>query len=271
MRAKSAGAELEYSVEGGGDETVLLIMGLGSRAADWAKAFPSALAKRYRVVRFDNRGIGRSSRIQPGDSLSDLATDAVAVLDAVGAPRAHVIGISMGGMIAQLMALEHASRVDKLVLMSTHFGGPKVERPLPEAQALFDPVALMASAADPEAMRRRVIRVITASGFSERAAALVDELVENSRREPTHPMAFITQFQAILASDRSARVHAIAAPTLVIHGAEDKLIPPANGRMLAEKIPGARYVELAHCGHMPMHEQPEALTKSVQDFLSVVQ
>ncbi|MGE5184573.1 MAG: alpha/beta fold hydrolase [Acidobacteriota bacterium] len=265
--ARSAAAELAYSVEGSGPETVLLVMGLGARAADWGTTFPAALAARYRVVRFDNRGVGRSPRAPAGYSLADLAADAVAVLDAVGASRAHVIGVSMGGMIAQLVALEHPERVARLVLVSTHHGGRALERSHPDALGLFDPVALLAGASNPEAAMRHAIGVITAPGFVERAPEVVAELVANARREPTHPAVFLAQFQAILASDRSERVRAISVPTLVIHGTEDKLIPPANGRELAARIPGARLVMLDACGHMPMHERADALAGHVLEFL----
>jgi pimeloyl-ACP methyl ester carboxylesterase len=266
--ARSKDAELAYSVEGSGADTVLLVMGLGARAADWGSRFPAALAARYRVVRFDNRGVGRSPRAAAGYSLSDLADDAIAVLDAVGAARAHVIGISMGGMIAQLLALDHPARVARLVLLSTHHGGPNLERTHPDALALFDPAALLAGTRDPVAAMRHAIGVITAPGFVDRAPELVAELVDNARREPTHPAVFLAQFQAILASDRSERVRAITAPTLVVHGADDKLIRPSNGRMLADKVPGARLVMLRDCGHMPMHEQPDALAAHVLEFLA---
>ena len=266
--ARSRGAELVYSIEGDGPETVLLIMGLGARAADWGTRFPGALAERYRVVRFDNRGVGRSPRAAAGYSLADLADDAVAVLDAVGAARAHVVGVSMGGMIAQLVALDHPARVARLVLLSTHHGGPDLERTHPDALRLFDPATLLAGSRDPEAMMRHGIDVITAPGFAARSPEIVAELVENARVAPTHPAVFIAQFQAILASDRSERVRAITAPTLVVHGTEDKLIRPSNGRLLAERIPGARLVMLEQCGHMPMHEQPDALAAHVLAFLA---
>jgi 3-oxoadipate enol-lactonase len=266
--ARSSGAELAYSVEGSGAEAVLLVMGLGARAADWGTRFPAALAARYRVVRFDHRGVGRSPRAAVGYSLSDLADDAVAVLDAVGAARAHVIGISMGGMIAQLLALDHSARVARLVLVSTHHGGSHIESAHPDALRLFDPAALLAGRRAPEAAMRHAIGVITAPGFVERSPEVVAELVDNARREPTHPAVFLAQFQAIVASDRSERVRAITVPTLVVHGTDDKLIRPSNGRSLAEKIPGARLVMLDGCGHMPMHEQPDALAARVLEFLA---
>jgi len=266
--AKSGDVDVAYAVEGQGPQTVLLIMGLGGRALDWGVDFPAALAAEYRVVRVDNRGVGASPRAAGGYELSDLARDAVAVLDAVGAPKAHIIGISMGGMIAQLMALEHASRVDRLVLLSTHFGGPTVESPHPEALALFDPSTFLQRGKDPVEMFRHTLSVISAPGFVDRDSRAVASLLESVRLQPTHPGAFMAQLQAVLMSDRSELVRQIRHPTLVIHGNEDRLIPPSNGRALAERIPGARFALLEGCGHMPMWEKPRELSELVKDFLA---
>jgi pimeloyl-ACP methyl ester carboxylesterase len=264
--ATSGDTKLSYSVEGSGKETVLLIMGLGGRASDWGTAFPGALAEKYRVVRFDNRGVGGSPKVPGGYTLSDLATDATAVLDAVEAETAHVIGISMGGMISQLIALEHAARVGKLVLLSTNYGGGGLEPPHPDAMRLFD-ASEFVSRRSPEDMMRFTMSVITAPGFVERSPDVERVILANVRAEPTSPSAFVAQVQAIVGSDRSEAVRGIRRPTLVVHGTEDKLIPPSNGRALAERIPGAEFVSLEGCGHMPMWEKPEELTRAVRGFL----
>jgi pimeloyl-ACP methyl ester carboxylesterase len=265
--AKSGNVDVAYDVEGQGRQTVLLVMGLGGRALDWGVDFPAALAADYRVVRVDNRGVGASPRASGGYELGDLARDAMAVLDAVGAQKAHVVGISMGGMIAQLMALEHASRVDRLVLMSTNFGGPTLEPPHPDAMALFDPTTFLERGKDPVEMFRHTLSVISAPGFVDRDSRAVANLLENVRKQPTHPGAFMAQLQAVLMSDRSELVRQIRQRTLVIHGDEDRLIPPSNGRALAERIPGARFALLEGCGHMPMWEKPRELAALVKDFL----
>jgi pimeloyl-ACP methyl ester carboxylesterase len=265
--AQAGSVSLSYSVEGSGPETVLLIMGLGSRAADWGTDFPSALAKRYRVVRFDNRGVGASPRVPGGYDLNDMARDALQVLDAVDAREAHVVGVSMGGMIAQLLAAQHAERVKRLVLLSTHCGGSVVVPPHPDAMRLFDPSSFLDRGSDPVSMMKYTIDVISVPGFMERAPEVVAALLENVRKEPTHPGAFIAQVQAILGSDRSELIKAIAKPTLVVHGTEDKLIPSANGEMIATRIPGAKLVLFEKCGHMLMWEKPQELARLVSDFL----
>lgn len=263
--AKSAGLDIAYSVEGNADETLLLVMGLGARAADWGREFPARLAEKYRVVRFDNRGTGGSERRKETWTLDDMAHDAVAVLDAVDAPVAHVVGISMGGMIAQLVALEHAERVKKLVLLSTNFGGRDIVRPSAELiQLLYSPPRTTT----PEEIVRVAMEMISAPGFAAAHPDLIDELVGYAREQPTHKAVFATQLQAILSSDRKDRVKDIRAPTLVVHGDKDPLIPHENGVRLAERIPGSRLVTLEGVGHVPCFEAPEELAKIVLGFLS---
>ena len=262
--ARSGDVSIAYSSEGDGSETILLIAGLGCRAADWGHAFPERLAQRYRVVRFDNRGAGASSKPDVAWSLEDMAGDAIAVLDTVGAARAHVIGVSMGGMIAQLLALDHAERCASLTLMSTNMGGHEVIAPTAEALALFRPPPGTTA----EEIARQSLHVLTAPGFAEANPGAVETLVRYAIDEPTPRRAFGTQLQAILENDRSARVQHIRVPTLVVHGDSDTLIPADNGRAIAQRIPGARFELLERCGHYPMWEKSERLGELVLGFLS---
>lgn len=248
----SHGARIHYEVEGAGPRTVLLIMGLGGHATEWGSAFPTALAQRHRVVRMDNRGIAASETDVAKWGMQDMADDARAVLDAVGVERAHVIGTSMGGMIAQQLTVSHANRVDRLVLMATSFGGAEAVPPADVALALFAPAPELSLAEQ----RRRALGVITARGFAERNREQIEQLVALRERVPTRGSVFQTQLEAIFQSDRSQAVRTIARPTLVIHGVDDTLVPVGNGKLLAERIPGAKLALLEDCGHLPHLELP---------------
>ena len=261
--AQSPGAKIHFTVEGDGPETILLIMGLGGHATEWGSSFPGELAQRFRVVRMDNRGIGPSEALTRGFTMADMAQDALAVLDALELESAHLVGTSMGGMIAQTVAFEQPQRVDRLVLMSTSFGGAEAVPPHESAIALFTPVP-GETIAD---QRRRSLGVITAPGFAAANPELIEQLVEDRLRVPTSGRIFMTQLEALLGSDRSRRVADIAAPTLVVHGEDDTLVPVGNGKLLAERIPGARLHLLERCGHLPHLELPRPSAAVVSEFL----
>jgi pimeloyl-ACP methyl ester carboxylesterase len=265
--ARSGDVELAYTVEGTGKETVLMIMGLGGRATDWGTEVPATVAERYRVVRFDNRGVGFSPDVPGGYTLNDMARDATAVLDAVGAERAHIVGYSMGGMISQLVALDHAERVNRLVLVSTHFGGGTVVPPTPEATRLFDPAEFFGRKRDAVSMMRFTLDTLAAPGLADRTPEALNLMVANVRAAPTSPTGFMGQIQAIMGSDRADRIRAIDKPTLIIHGTVDPLIPFENGKMLHERIPGSRLAVLEGIGHMPMLECPAKLAELLLGFL----
>jgi 3-oxoadipate enol-lactonase len=266
--ARSGDVELAYTVEGAGDETVLMVMGLGGRATDWGPEVPSALAQRYRVVRLDNRGVGFSPHVPGGYTLNDMAKDATAVLDAVGVERAHVVGYSMGGMISQLIALEHPARVNRLVLVSTHFGGATCVGPTPEAQRLFDPTEFLTRGRDAVSMMRFTLDTLAAPGLVDKNPEALNLMVANVRAAPTTPTAFMAQIQAIMGSDRADLVKNITKPTLIIHGTVDPLVPFENGLMLRDRIAGSRLAVLDGVGHMPMLECPAKLSELLLGFLA---
>lgn len=248
---------------GKGPKTIVLIMGLGGWSGDWGSYFPDLLAREFRVVLFDNRGTGTSSRAPGPYSLEQFARDSVAVIDEVAGGRAHVLGVSMGGMIAQLIALEHPRHVDKLVLLATHCGGARAVLPLPHIiPALFPTPGTPAD----QIVRKR-LAAIAAPGWAEKHPELLEERVRSGMRAPTPVRTYRAQLEAVMRSDRYARLDDIEAPTLVVHGDADPLVPYVNGELLAARIPGARLHTLHGVGHLPMWEAPDETARVVVDFL----
>ncbi|MFI5365852.1 MAG: alpha/beta fold hydrolase [Candidatus Binatia bacterium] len=253
---------LAFYVSGHG-APVLMIMGLGGRAADWGSV-PERIAHRFEAITFDNRGTGKSDKPDVPYNLDEMADEAVAVLHAAGHQQAHIVGVSMGGMIAQLVALRHPQCVRKLVLLSTTPGGSHTVAP--------DPAAMVALIPDmtqpPETIVRTTMQAIAAPGFADAHPEVIRSIVDTAMNAVTPQVVFVRQMAAIMASDRYPDLPNIKAPTLVIHGDADPLVPYANGQILAERIPGARLATLHNCGHLAMWEQPAELSALLLDFLA---
>jgi 3-oxoadipate enol-lactonase len=236
----------------GAGEPVLLIMGLGLSGGAWWRTVP-VLSRSLRVITFDNRGVGRSPSRYPRYTTEAMADDAVAVLDAAGVERAHVYGFSLGGMVAQQLALRHAGRVRSLVLGATHPGGPRMIRPGAETIAFFRRRAGMTAE---DAARASVPFNYGPRCRSEHA----DRIAEDIRRRLAHPFperAYRAQLVAAGLHNCYRRVRRLEVPTLVVHGRQDQIVPVANGELLAERIPGARLRVLEDAGHLYSTEQPE--------------
>jgi 3-oxoadipate enol-lactonase len=235
----------------GSGPPVLLIMGLGLSGGAWWRTVP-VLARRLEVITFDNRGVGRSRALFHAYCTSTMADDAVSVLDAAGVDRVHVYGISLGGMVAQQLALRHPERVLSIVLGATHAGGPYARRPEADVLAF---------------LRRRLwMRHETAAwssvqfNYSERCRNEHPErIAEDIAQRLAHPFpaqAYRAQMWAATLHDCYGRLDRIEAPTLVVHGSDDRMIPMDNGRMIAARIPGARLLELKETGHLYPTEAP---------------
>jgi 3-oxoadipate enol-lactonase len=254
------GTRLHYERTGRGIP-VLLIMGLGMTAAAWWRTVP-VLAERLQVLAFDNRGVGRSDRPRGRYTLEQMADDSVAVLDAAGVSRAHVYGISMGGMIAQHLALRHPHRVRALVLGATTAGGALAVPPPP---ATVDFLVRRASMPAEEGVWSAV-----PYNYGERTrrhhGERIGEDLLRRLRFPLDAKSYQAQLAAARGHDLAERVTQISAPTLVLHGAEDVLVAPENGRLLADAIPGARLQLLERAGHLYTTDEPGA-DLEVLDFL----
>jgi 3-oxoadipate enol-lactonase len=258
-----ADGEIAWCALGQGDP-IVLIMGLGGWSGDWGTRFPALVAKHHRVIMLDNRGTGTSSRLVQSHSLEEAAHDAVAVIREVAGGRAHVLGVSMGGMIAQHIALDHPACVQKLILTATHCGGSRAVLPLPHLiPALFAPPDMPVAQ-----MLRNRLAAIAAPGWAEKHPELLEERLQSSLRAPTPLRTYRAQLEAVMKADRYARLDEIEAPTLVIHGDADALVPYANGQLLAKRIHGAELATLPGVGHLPMWEAAEETARLVVEFLA---
>lgn len=243
--------------EAGSGRPLLLIHGLGYPRWGWAPVV-EPLAKTYRVITFDNRGIGDSDAPPGPYDTATMATDAVAVLNAAGARRAHVMGASLGGMIAQMLAIDHPDRVDRLILACTTPGGTEAY-PLPEAT-----VALIREAAD--LPREEAVRRFTAGALASKRP--LEELMSRRLACPQDPAAWRAQSAASLGHDAFGRLSAIIAPTLVLHGTADRVVDPRNAPLLAERISGARIEWLPDQGHLFFWEDPDGTVERIRRFLA---
>jgi len=258
LRARNENVELAYELLGDGPP-LLLIQGLGYGGRGWGPVL-DLLAEDFTVAAFDNRGFGASDVPAGPYSVPELAEDARAVLDAAGLDQAHILGASLGGMVAQELALAHPERIDMLVLACTTPGGLG-SFPMP-AQT----VALMLEAPTmpPDAALRRFVENALGDGTSEE---LVERIVAYRTTNPPDLGGWQAQAAAGATHDAFDRIGRIAAPTLVVHGTEDAVVDPRNADLLAERIPGARVELLEGCGHLLFWEQPERFAGLIREFL----
>ncbi|MGH3836622.1 MAG: alpha/beta fold hydrolase [Pseudonocardiaceae bacterium] len=259
MPYTASGGTRLFWAESGTGPAVLLIHGLGYTHDMWYRTVP-VLSRRYRVIRFDNRGVGRSD-VPPGAyRVDDMAQDAAAILDAAGVDAAHVVGISLGGAIAQELALRHPSRVHGLVLVATLCGGPRMVQAEPEVG-----VKLHARGRMPAEQGIRVMNpYVYDPGTSDER---IDEDLAIRLRTYPSEQGYLGQLQAVLSWSSYDRLPEITAPTLVIHGESDRLIPPGNGRIIAERIPGAGLRLIPQASHILFTDQPEAAHAAMLGFL----
>jgi 3-oxoadipate enol-lactonase len=255
--AANGEVRLAYEVQGSGPP-LLLVQGLGYGGRGWGPLL-ELLAADFRVVFFDNRGFGASDAPPGPYTVGELAGDAAAVLDAAGLERAHVVGVSLGGMVAQELALTRAKRVDRLVLLSTTPG--LRGHPMPART-----VALMAEAPflAPDVALRRFVDNALGSGAGD---GLADRIVAYRTQNPPDLTGWQAQAAAGATHDALDQIAGITAPTLVVHGTEDAVVDYRNGELLARTIPGARLELLDGVGHLAPWEQPERLAPLLREFL----
>ena len=254
------GARISWESDGRDDApALLLIMGLAYPAAMWFRLVP-ALAEHYRVIRVDNRGAGLTGDVSGAPyTVETMAADCLAVLDAAGVDKAHVVGISMGGLMAQEIALTHPERLRSLCLTATHPG---------IAHAVIDP----------DAMAMLLKRAEMTPAEAAEASVPFNYAPGTSRERIEEdwavrfPLAatnegYLAQATGTSQWDGYDRLPGITTPTLVLHGELDRLVPPANGKTLAQRIPGAELAIVPDANHVLMTDQPEQVTKILLDWL----
>jgi pimeloyl-ACP methyl ester carboxylesterase len=250
--ARHGALRLYYETTGSGP-AVLLIAGQAMTLAAWWRTVP-VLARSFRVIAFDNRDIGRSDHSAVPYTVGQMADDAIAVLDAAGEERAHVYGISLGGMVAQELALRHPHRVDALVLGATTAGGTRTVLGDTEALGFFVRAGAMAAEEAEWAAVPYNHGETTRRLHGERIA----EDIAHRLEFPTDTLAYVHQSAAAASHGTIRRLHRISAPTLVVHGDSDVVIPPRNARVIADAIPGAELRLWPGAGHLFATDEPRA-------------
>ncbi len=263
-RVEVNGIGIHYEDHGSGVPLVM-IGGLGADTHLWSQQVP-AFSARFRVVVFDNRGSGQSEMPDEPYSIPMFAADTVGLMRALGIETAHVVGASLGGLIAQELALTHPEMVDRLVLACTTSNGPKSVRP--SLWSLLPILVRLRRTGDPEADTRRAFSVFVHPRWLAANSGEVEAYVAWRAAHPQPRYAFKRQRASTRGFHREDRLGAITAPTLVVHGDSDRIVPAANARVLSELIPGAQVVILGESGHACTFDQRDRFNEVVLGFLS---
>lgn len=259
-RIKANGINIYYEVHGQG-QPLVLIMGLRRGLSWWYRQVPE-LSKNFRVIAFDNRGAGRSDQPDLEYSIKLLAADTAGLMDALGVARAHVLGVSMGGYIAQELALAHPERVLGLVLGCTGCGGRRAVLMGPELRSRF----IANQGLTPEQILRKDMDIYFSDRFISGQSELIEEFVKVSMEHYQPAFAFFRQLDACLRHDTVDRVGSISAPTLIASGDDDPLVPFANSLVLKELLPQAELRVLPGGRHCFFLEEADRFNRLVTDF-----
>ncbi len=262
------GIEIAYEVSGQG-HLLLLIAGVGYSRWFWHSITP-ALAERYRLITFDNRGAGESDKPTGPYTVPMMAADTAGLLDALGIKSAHVLGHSLGGFITQELAITRPDLVSKLILASTHHGGPSAIPLTPEALKV-----LTDRSGEVIELVKRGLAVAAAPGFMGRYPHLMEKLISYRMTNPVPPAQYTAQVMAgagmaaLTDEQVDQRMAAIAVSVLILFGEFDMVVPPGNAQLMADKLPNAQIKILPNTGHIFPLEDPEATVQAIVEFISV--
>jgi 3-oxoadipate enol-lactonase len=262
-QVQAGDVKLYYEVHGSG-EPLLMIMGLGSSSATWSPELIAQMSRHFQAIVYDNRGTGQSDKPAIPYSLEMFASDGIALLDVLKIERCHVFGVSMGGMIAQELALRHPSRLQTLTLGCTTCGGKHAVPPPPESLKIL--TAPRDGASDEEIVRRSW-PLAYPKEYLERHRAELEAAIPRLLAHPTPPSAYKRHLDATYGLKTYDRLPSIKTPTLVITGAGDVLIPARNSEIIAERIPGARYHVVPDAGHAFFNQCPDEFLRVFVPFV----
>ena len=254
--------QIYYEVKGEGFPLVM-IMGLGGNLEGWDPRLVEGLSKKFKLVMFDNRGAGRTDISDKEYTTRLFADDTAGLMNTLGISKAHILGISMGGMIAQELVLNYPEKVAKLVLWSTCSGGSKDVQSSKEVSRML---TADTSKMSQEEQKRMLLPLVLTDDFIEKNPDFVKLAVQLALKHPISEEAYMRQLNAVRKFNAYDRLHQIKAPTLILHGRKDVLIPPENGSILAEAIPNAKLVYFEKSAHMLAEEMREVINVLI-DFL----
>ncbi len=255
---------LYYETSGSG-EPVLLISGLGGNSELWCRQTP-VLSTQYQVICFDNRGSGRSDAPPGPYTVKEMASETVQLLDALGIAAAHVVGSSMGGMIAQEVAIQYPDKALSLTLIATQCGGTHAFGAETENAAALEQLAT--TEMDPEERARSWVPYTLSESFAEAHPDLVEEYVRVSALHPPMKAGLQAQWCALMGDDSWDRLPCVTAPALIIQGDKDLLVPVENADVLGVRIPESRVVIIPGAGHSVAFEAADAVNKLLLEFFS---
>jgi len=255
--------QMFYEVHGEGFP-LIMIMGFTGNTSWWDPRWIQTLSEKFKIIAFDNRGAGRTDISDREYSIKLFADDTAGLMDALGIPRANVLGISMGGMIAQELVLNYPEKVKKVVLCSTHCGGA---RSVQASEEVLRTLTADRRGVSVEEVARMTIPLFFTEDFLKNIPGVEELVIEQISRNPISNEAFMRQVSAIMQFDTYDRLSQIKTPTLILHGKQDILIPPENGSILGKAIPGSRLVFFEDCAHGLLEETEEVL-RTILEFLA---
>lgn len=255
--------DMYYEIYGEG-EPLLLIAGLGSDLSGWYQLTPG-LSAGYRVIAFDNRGIGRTDKPYKPYSMEMMCDDINGLMGSLGIEKAHIFGVSMGGMIGQNFGLLYPERIASLMLGCTRPGGSHSIPEQDDTRAQLNPELI--ESLTPEERAKNMLPVIFPQEFIDNNPDFIRDHIRRILDNPIDPVGYARQIAAADAHDVYDRLPQITVPTLVLHGSADRLIPAENGRIIASRIPGAELVIMEGLGHGFTSQKPDEVVEIVVDFM----